>query len=227
MRQAGGLAVRKKPGLAVEIVYADHQNKADVGWAIARRWFDSEGVDMLIAGPTSSVGLVAAFIYRTKEEQCLPWRPRNDLELYRKAVHAEQRKLGVRRIHVVEGGRRRDGQGWGKSWYFSSSDKAFGDSLTQDTTTLVEQAGGRVPGNSSVRSGLPTSLRFFCRPRPSAPKCWGLSLGGADFPNCLKQAIEFGLTAKMKAASLAMFLSDIHATGLSTMQGLLFTNSFY
>ena len=225
-KQAISEFAEKKPGFAVEIVYADHQNKADVGSAIARRWFDSEGVDMLIAGPNSSVGLAAAFIAREKNKACLgvavtasdftgkQCTPNNvnwtyDGYMLSKAVAAE----------TVKGG--------GKSWCFVSSDNAFGNSLTQDTTAFVEQAGGRVLGNSKCPIGTADFSSVLLSAQASGAEVLGLSLGGADFPNCLKQAIEFGLTTKMKVASLVMFLSDIHATGLSTMQGLLFTNSFY
>ena len=216
----------KPSGFNVEIVYADHQNKADVGSAIARRWFENEGVDAMIAGPNSSVGLVASFVAREKDKvcmgaavtsadftgkQCTPntinWT--YDGYMLSKAVATETVKTG------------------GKSWYFISTDNAFGLSLTQDTIKFVQDAGGKVLGNTKTPLNTTDFSSTLLAAQSSGAEVLGLSIGGAELLTCLKQAAEFGLTKTRRPAALVMFLNDIHAGGLPVMQNLLFTNSFY
>lgn len=217
-------AVNKSIG--VEVVYADHQNKADVGAAIARRWFDTDGVDMLIAGPNSSVGLAASFVCKEKDKACLGVAVTStdftgkqctpvavnwtyDGYMFSKSVATE----------MVKGG--------GKKWYFISTDNAFGASLTDETSRFVEQAGGKVLGNSKCPISASDFSSFLLAAQASGADVLALSIGGSDMSNCVKQAGEFGLTKKMKVAALVTFLGDIHAVGLETMKGLLFSNSFY
>ncbi len=225
-KQAAEEFMATRPGFDVEIVHADHQNKADIGAAIVRRWFDSEGVDMVIAGPNSSVGLATSFIAKEKDKACLgvsvaaaeftgkQCTPNSvnwtyDGYMVSKAVADEIVKAG------------------GKSWYFITTDNAFGNSLTAETSTFIEEAGGKVLGNSKYPIGTVDFSSLLLAAQASGAQVLGLSLGGSDLPNCLKQAGEFGLTASMRMAALVTFLNDIHAVGLDIMQGLLFTNSFY
>ena len=213
-------------GFDAEIVYGDHQNKPDVGSAIARRWFDEEGVDMLVAGPNSAVGLAVSALSREKDKvcmgaavttsdftgkQCTPntvnWT--YDAYMLSKAVAAEITKSG------------------GKTWYFISTDNAFGASLQSETSTFVAAAGGRVLGSSKAPLGMTDFSALLTAARSSGAEVLALAVGGSDLTNALKQAGEFGLGGTMRLAALVTFLGDIHAAGLPTMQGLLFTNSFY
>lgn len=213
-------------GTNVEVVFGDHQNKADVGASLARRWFDQQGVDMLIAGPNSAVGLAVATISRDKDRACLGvavtateftnalctpntinWT--YDGYMLSKAVAAE----------TVKGG--------GRKWYFIATDNAFGHSLQAETTAFVQEAGGTVVGGARVPLGTGDFSATLLAARSSGAEVIGLALGGNDLPNCIKQAQEFGITRQMKMAALVMFLNDIRAAGLPTMQRLLFTNSFY
>ncbi|HEY4251962.1 MAG TPA: ABC transporter substrate-binding protein [Roseomonas sp.] len=213
-------------GFDVEIIFGDHQNKADVGASLVRRWYDQRDVDMVIAGPNSAVGLAVSTISREKDKACLGvavtateftnrlctpntinWT--YDGYMLSKAVAAET---------VKDGGRR---------WYFIATDNAFGHSLQAETTAFVQQAGGEVIGGSRAPLGTGDFSAMLLAARASGAQVIGLALGGNDLPNCLKQAQEFGLTRTMKAVALVMFLNDIHAAGLETMQRLLFTNSFY
>jgi branched-chain amino acid transport system substrate-binding protein len=213
-------------GFKAEVIYADHQNKADVGAAIVRRWFDSEGVDMVIAGPNSSVGLAASFVCKERDKACLGVAVTSteftgkqctpnavnwtyDGYMFSKAVALETVKAG------------------GKKWYFLSTDNAFGASLTEETSRFVEQAGGKVLGNAKVPISASDFSSFLLAAQASGADVLALSIGGADLATCLKQGGEFGLTKKMKVAALVTFLNDIHAVGLDTMKGLLFSNSFY
>ena len=209
-----------------EIVYADHQNKADVGAAIVRRWFDSDGVDMVIAGPNSSVGLAASFVCKERDKVCLGVAVTSteftgkqctpnainwtyDGYMFSKAVALETVKAG------------------GKKWFFLSTDNAFGASLTEETSRFVEQAGGKVLGNAKVPISASDFSSFLLAAQASGADVLALSIGGSDLANCLKQGGEFGMTKNMKVAALVTFLNDIHGVGLDTMKGLLFSNSFY
>ena len=213
-------------GFAAEVVFADHQNKPDVGSTIVRDWFDNDGVDMLIAGPNSAVGLAVSHIAREKNKVCMgaavtaseftgkDCTPNTvnwtyDAYMLSKAVAVEITKSG------------------GKSWYFISSDNAFGASLQQETSSFVAEAGGHVLGSAKAPLGTMDFSAMLLSAGASGAEVLALAVGGADLVNVLKQAAEFGLRGRMRVAALVTFLGDIHAAGLQTMQGLLFTNSFY
>jgi branched-chain amino acid transport system substrate-binding protein len=225
-KQAVEEHLARDKSFSVEVVYADHQNKADVGTAIVRRWFDNDGVDMMLAGPNSSVELAASFVCKEKDKACLGVAVTStdftgkqctpvavnwtyDGYMFSKAVATETVKAG------------------GKTWYFISSDNAFGNSLTEETTRFVEQAGGKVLGNAKAPLNSSDFSSFLLAAQSSGADVLALSIGGSDMAVCVKQAGEFGLNRKMKITALVTFLGDIHAVGLNTMQGLLFTNSFY
>ena len=213
-------------GFGAEIVYADHQNKPDVGSAIVRNWFDSEGVDMVIAGPNSAVGLAVSFIAKEKNKVCMgaavtaseftgkDCTPNTvnwtyDAYMLSKSVATETTRAG------------------GKTWYFISSDNAFGASLQAETSSFVAEAGGRVLGSSKAPLGTMDFSAMLLAAQASGAEVLALAVGGNDLINVLKQAAEFGLRGKIRIAALVTFLGDIHGAGLQTMQGLLFTNSFY
>ncbi len=216
----------EEKGFSVEIVYADHLNKPDVGANIVRRWFDVDGVDMMIAGPNSAVGLATSFVAREKDKVCLGTAVTTsdftgkqctpnainwtyDAYMLSKAVATETVRKG------------------GKKWYFLATDNAFGISLQHETTTFIEQAGGTVVGSSKCPIGTVDYASYLLTAQASGADVLGLALGGDDLTRCVNQANEFGLTAKMSVAALVLFLSDIHSAGLKTMQNLVFTNSFY
>lgn len=213
-------------GFSVEVVYADHQNKPDVGSAIARNWYDSQGVDMVIGLPNSSVALALAAVTRERDKACIGTAVTSmdftgaqctpntinwtyDAYMLSKATGTE----------IVASG--------GKKWYFITTDNAFGNSIQEETANFVRQAGGSVVGNSKYPIGATDYSSFLLAAQASGAEVLGLALGGADMVNCLKQANEFGLRSKMRMAALVMFLNDINALGLPLTQGLLHTNSFY
>ena len=213
-------------GKKIEILYADHQNKADVAAAKAREWFDIQGVDMLIGGTTSSTGLAMSAIAREKKkvflavgpatsaltnEQCSPY-----------TVHWAYDTVALAKGTggaVVKGG--------GKSWYFLTADYAFGTALQNDTTAVIKAAGGTVVG--SVRHPLSTSdfSSFLLQAQSSKAQILGLANAGGDTVNAIKAANEFGITKTMKLAGLLMFINDIHSLGLKTTQGMYLTDSWY
>ena len=213
-------------GKKIEILYADHQNKADVAAAKAREWFDIQGVDMLIGGTTSSTGLAMSAIAREKKkvfiavgpatsaltnEQCSPY-----------TVHWAYDTVALAKGTggaVVKGG--------GKSWYFLTADYAFGTALQNDTTAVIKAAGGTVVG--SVRHPLSTGdfSSFLLQAQSSKAQILGLANAGGDTVNAIKAANEFGITKTMKLAGLLMFINDIHSLGLKTTQGMYLTDSWY
>jgi branched-chain amino acid transport system substrate-binding protein len=214
-------------GFNVEVINADHQNKPDVGASIARQWYD-QGVDLVLDVPTSSVGLAVAQVAKEKDKayinagsatsdltgsQCAPttiaWM--YDTYMLAKSTGGAMVKAG------------------GDSWFFITADYAFGHALERDTTNFVKAAGGRVLG--SVKYPFPSTTdfsSFLVQAQSSRAKVIGLANAGADTVNCIKQAAEFGIAKRgTKLAALLMFLSDVHALGLETAQGLVLTESFY
>jgi len=213
-------------GKKIEVLYADHQNKADVAAAKAREWFDTQGVDMLIGGTTSSTGLSMAAVAKEKKkvflvvgaatsaltnEQCNPY-----------TVHWAYDTVALAKGTggaVVKSG--------GKSWYFLTADYAFGAALQNDTSAVVKAAGGTVVG--SVKHPLSASdfSSFLLQAQASKAQILGLANAGGDTINSIKAANEFGVTKTMKLAGLLMFINDIHSLGLKTTQGMYLTDSWY
>jgi len=218
--------VRAK-SLNVEVLSADHQNKPDVGAGIARQWFDRDGVDMIIDVPTSSVGLAVASVCREKNhayinvgagtseltgKQCAPTTIHWAYDTWMLA-------------HSTGGATVKSG---GTTWYFLTADYVFGHDLQSETSHFVTEAGGKVLGNSTYPFPSTSDFSsFLLQAQASGAKVLGLANAGADTVNCIKQAHEFGLTGKTRIAALLMFLTDVHALGLETAQGLVLTESFY
>lgn len=212
--------------LKIKIVAADHQNKPDIGSNIAKKWFDVDGVDMITDVPTSSVGLAVNQIAREKDkvfvntgtgvasltgEDCSP----NTVDwLYDtwQVSHA----IGNA---VVKNG--------GDSWFFITADYTFGHSLENDTTEVVEAAGGKVLGSARAPLGSSDFSSFLLQAQASKAKIIGLANAAGDTANAIKQAVEFKLTDSQKLAAFIMFLPDIHSLGIETAQGLLLAETFY
>jgi branched-chain amino acid transport system substrate-binding protein len=213
-------------GFPVEVLYADHQNKPDVGANIARQWYD-QGVDAIVDVPTSSVALAVNQITRDKNKvflnsgaatsdltgpQCSPntvhWT--YDTYMLAKGTGAAVTKAG------------------GTTWYFLTADYAFGHALQRDTTKFIEEARGKVLG--AARYPFPSTTdfsAFLLQAQASRAKVLGLANASSDTVNCIKQAREFGLNKTMKFAALLMGALDVKALGLEAGQGLLLTESFY
>ena len=219
---AGGSVAGKK----VELIVADHQNKADVAAAKAREWFDTQGVDMLLGGTNSGTNLAMAKVAQEKKkpfisigaatsaltnEQCSPYTVH-----YAYDTTALAKGTGNA---VVKNG--------GKTWYFLTADYAFGAQLQNDTTAVVKAAGGTVVG--SVKHPLSASdfSSFLLQAQSSKAQILGLANAGGDTINSIKAANEFGITKSMKLAGLLMFINDIHSLGLKATQGMYLTDSWY
>ena len=213
-------------GKKVEVVFADHQNKADVAAAKAREWFDTAGVDMLIGGTNSGTNLAMAKVAVEKKklfisigaatsaltnEQCNPYT-------VHWAYDTVALAKGTGNAVVKQGG---------KTWYFLTADYAFGAQLQNDTTKVVEAAGGKVVGSVKHPLSATDFSSFLLQAQASKAEILGLANAGGDTINSIKAANEFGITKTMKLAGLLVFINDIHSLGLKTTQGMYLTVSWY
>ncbi len=213
-------------GKSIEIVSADHQNKADVGSNKAREWFDREGVDMITDALNSGVAIAVTKVAGEKKkilmdtgaastrltnEDCNPYTVHYVYDTYALAngTGAAMAKAG------------------GDTWFFLTADYAFGHSLETDTGNAVKAAGGKVLG--AVRHPLNASdfSSFLLQAQSSKAKVVGLANAGGDTINSIKAANEFGITKNQQLAGLLVFISDIHSLGLATTQGMLLTDGWY
>jgi ABC-type branched-subunit amino acid transport system substrate-binding protein len=216
-----------KSSLKVEVVSADHQNKPDVGSSIARKWYETDGVDMIADVPTSSVALAVnqvtkdmgkAFVNTGAASSDLTGKdcsPNTVHWLYDTWMLAHGTGSAV-----VKAG--------GDSWFFLTADYAFGHALERDTSEVVKSSGGKVLGSVKVPLGTADFSSFLLQAQSSKAKIVGLANAGGDTINSIKQAAEFGIVkGGQKLAGLLVFLPDIHGLGLNTAQGLNITEAFY
>ncbi len=215
-------------GFQVEVVVADHQNRPDVGVALARQWYDRDGVDVIIDVPNSAVALAVSGVTREKNKVCLNTSAATaDLTGPQCSPNTVQWTFDTWMLAKSTGGAMV--KAGGDSWFFITADYAFGHALERDTTNFVRAFGGRVVG--SVRTPFPGNTdfsSFLLQAQASRAKVIGLANAGGDTINSIKQAAEFGLTRRgVKLAALLMFINDVHGLGLATAQGLVCTETFY
>ena len=213
-------------GKKIEVVSADHQNKADIAASKAREWFDQQGLDMLIGGTNSATNLAMAKVAAEKKkpfisigaatsrltnEECTPY-----------TVHYAYDTVALARGTggaIVKQG--------GKDWFFLTADYAFGHSLEKDTSDVVKANGGKIVG--TVRHPLSASdfSSFLLQAQSSKAQILGMANAGGDTVNTIKAANEFGITKTMKLAGLLLFINDIHSLGLQQTQGMYLTDGWY
>jgi branched-chain amino acid transport system substrate-binding protein len=214
-------------GIKVEIVSADHQNKPDVASTITRQWIDQDGVNAIVDVPTSSAALAVNEI--TKEANAVfinSGAASSDLTGPACSPHTVHWTYDTWALANGTGSAMVE-QG-GDTWFFLTADYAFGHALERDTSAVVEKAGGTVVG--TVRHPFPGTdfSSFLLQAQSSGAKVIGLANAGGDTINSIKQAAEFGITQAGQAlAGLLIFITDVHALGLQTAQGLVLTESFY
>jgi len=217
----------EKRGIKVEIVSADHQNKADVGSAIARRWYDSEGVDVIVDVPNSGVALAVSQITKDKNKVFLASGPGSS-DLTGKACTPNTVHFTYDTWMLANGTGTAITKNGGNTWFFITADYAFGQALERDTTAAVQKAGGKVLGGVRVPINNQDFSSFLLQAQASKAKVIGLANAGGDTTNSIKQAAEFGIVkGGQQLAGLLVFLTDVHALGLQTAQGLTFTETFY
>src|SRR3954462_4789189 len=233
--QGGAVAARMavedfgaaKKGMKVEVISADHQNKPEVGSSIARQWYDVDKVDVIVDVPTSSVALAINQVTREKNKLFLVSGAASS-DLTGKACSPNTIHWTYDTWMLANGTGGAIVQTGGDTWFFLTADYAFGQALERDTSAVVTSSGGKVLG--SVKHPLNTTdfSSFLLQAQSSKAKVIGLANAGGDTINSIKAASEFGIVkGGQKLAGLLVFLSDIHALGLPTAQGLLLSESFY
>jgi branched-chain amino acid transport system substrate-binding protein len=214
-------------GWKIEVIAADHQNKPDVGSNVARQWVDVEKVDAFIDMAASSVGLAVSTVAREKNVVNL-----NTASATSDLTNAQCSPNTVHWVYdtymLANGTGKALVKSGGDTWFFLTADYAFGHALERDTGDVVKAAGGKVLG--AVRHPLNTSdfSSFLLQAQASKAKVVGLANAGGDTTNSIKQAAEFGIVSGgQKLAGLLLFITDVHALGLKTAEGLNFTETFY
>lgn len=213
-------------GKPIEVIFADHQNKADIGANKAREWFDTGGVDMINDLNNSGVALAVAAIAKEKKrhiivngssnvgitnQMCSPYAVHYAYDAYSLAQGTGQT--------IVEQG--------GDTWFFLTVDFAFGLGLEQQVSDIVRAAKGRVVGAARHPLGTTDYSSYILQAQASKAKIVGIASTGSDATNAIKAAKEFGLTKGQRLAALLLWINDVHALGLSTAEGLLLTNAWY
>ena len=214
-------------GKPIELVTADALNKADVAATITRKWYEAEGVDMIIDMPTSATALAGMEMSKQFEKimivtdaassditgkSCSPYTAHWTYDTYANA-------------HTVGSAIVKNG---GDSWFFITADYVFGHSIERDTGDVVRAAGGKVLGSARHPLNTPDFSSFLLQAQSSKAKIVGLANGGGDTINAIKQAAEFGIVAGgQNLAGIVMFISDIHSLGLKLAQGLIITEAYY
>jgi len=213
--------------LKVEVVSADAQNKPDVSSAIARKWIDSEGVDVLVDLPTSSISLAVAPLVKEKNKVAL-FTASGSSELTGKACTPNSIHWTYDSWALAHGTADAITKAGNKTWFFVTVDYAIGQSLERDASAVVAADGGKVVG--SVRHPLDTKdlSSYILQAQASRAQVVALANAGGDLINAIKQSSEFGVVeGGQKLAAMLLFISDIHSLGLKAAQGLLLTTAFY
>jgi branched-chain amino acid transport system substrate-binding protein len=215
----------KVNGMPIELLQADHQNKADIAASKAREWIDTQGLTMLFGGTSSGTGLAMAKVAQEKKrvfivngagssaltnEQCSPYTVHYAYDTVALAK-------GTGSAVIARGD---------KSWYFLTADYAFGQALEADASKVVKEKGGTVVG--SVKHPLNTAdfSSFLLQAQNSKAQVLALANAGGDTQNAIKAAREFGISKSMKMVGLLVFVTDVHSLGLKNTEGLLLTTSW-
>jgi len=219
-----GLAAK---GWKIDVLSGDHQNKPDIGTNMARQWIDVDKLDAVVDTPTSSVALAVSNLVKEKNSILINSGGAS-ADITGKACTPNTLSVTYDTYMLAKGTGQALTKAGGDTWFFLTSDYAFGHALERDTAAIVTASGGKVLG--AVRHPLNTSdfSSFLLQAQSSKAKVIGLANAGGDTTNAIKQASEFGIVAGgQKLAALLLFITDVHSLGLKTAQGLTFTESFY
>jgi branched-chain amino acid transport system substrate-binding protein len=214
-------------GWKIDVLSGDHQNKPDIGTNMARQWIDVDKLDAVVDTPTSSVALAVSNLVKEKNAILINSGGAS-ADITGKACTPNTLSVTYDTYMLAKGTGQALTKAGGDTWFFLTSDYAFGHALERDTAAIVTASGGKVLG--AVRHPLNTSdfSSFLLQAQSSKAKVIGLANAGGDTTNAIKQASEFGIVAGgQKLAALLLFITDVHSLGLKTAQGLTFTESFY
>jgi branched-chain amino acid transport system substrate-binding protein len=214
-------------GAPVEVISADHQNKADIGSNIARRWFDEEGVDVIADLPNSAVALAVIQVARDKHKIAFTGTGSSDISGQYCSPYSAQWVYDSYALGKVLGTSvTKEG---GDSWFFITVDYAFGHALERDTSEFVKAAGGKVLGSVRAPINTPDFSSFLLQAQASGAKVIAFANTGNDTVNAVKQGREFGMSAggAQQFVALNAFFSDVAGMGLANGQGVMLTEPFY
>lgn len=226
-RMAADEFMKSHPGIKVTVVAADHQNKPDVGSALARKWFDQDDVDAIVDSANSGVALAVSQIVAASNKVFLASGPATS-DLTGKScspntIHWTYDTYAL--SHGTGGALTRAG---GDKWFFITADYAFGHALERDTASVVEENGGKVLGKVRAPLNSADFSSYLLQAQTSGANVVGLANAGADVVAAIKQAHEFGLDKSgARLAGLLLFITDIKSLGLNTAQGLVLSEAFY
>src|SRR5689334_18827653 len=217
----------EKRGYKVEIISADHQNKPDVGSAIARQWYDTDKVDVIVDVPNSGVALAVNQITRDKGKAFLVSGAASS-DLTGKACSPNTIHWTYDTWMLANGTGSAIVKTGGDTWFFLTADYAFGHALERDTEAVVLKSGGKVLGKVRAPINTQDFSSFLLQAQASKAKIIGLANAGGDTINSIKQGAEFGIVkGGQKFAGLLVFVADVNALGLQTAQGLVLTTTWY
>jgi branched-chain amino acid transport system substrate-binding protein len=214
-------------GWKIDVLSADHQNKPDVGVNIVRQWIDVDKLDAVVDTPTSSVALAVSNLVKERNSILINSGGAS-ADITGKACTPNTLSVTYDTYMLANGTGKALTKAGGDTWFFLTSDYAFGHALERDTAAVVVANGGKVLGGVKHPLNTPDFSSFLLQAQSSKAKVVGLANAGGDTTNAIKQAAEFGIVAGgQKLAALLLFINDVHALGLKTAQGLTFTESFY
>ncbi|MBR0871413.1 ABC transporter substrate-binding protein [Bradyrhizobium tropiciagri] len=213
-------------GRNIEIVAGDHQNKADIGSVIARRWLENENVEAILDVPNSAVALAVQGIARDKKKLFLATGAATS-----RLTGDECSPTGIHWTYdtyaLAQGTTKAISRLGAKSWFFLSADYSLGLQLEADSRKVIDATGGKVVGAVKHPINTPDFSSFLLQAQASKADVIALADAGGDFINAVKQAGEFGVTRGQKLAGLIVFIADIHSLGLQSAQGLMLSSAFY
>lgn len=223
VEDAGGMVAGRK----VEVVFADFQRKPDVAAAIATQWYDKDGVDAVLDVGISSAGLAVQEVARQRNRIAILGTSATS-DLTGKACSPTGFHWAYDTKAVANGTAAAVTKSGGKSWFFVTSDYAFGHALERDATAVLTANGGKVVGGVRHPLASPDLSSFLLQAQASKAQVIGFANSAADFTNSVRQAKEFGIVeGGQKLAGLLGFITDIHSLGLEAAQGMQLTESFY
>jgi branched-chain amino acid transport system substrate-binding protein len=216
-----------KPGFKVEVIAGDMQDKPDIGLSVARDWFDRDSVDMVTDMPNSAIALAVAGLAKERDKVAQIGAAASAITGKACTPNSMQLAYSTKTLGASVGSAvLRDG---GDSWFFISADYAFGQALVDDTSAIVQAAGGNVLGNA--RFPFPSNgdfSSFLVQAQSSGAQVIALASAGADTTNAIKQAHEVGIgKGGQRLVSLLVLITNIHSLGLETAQGLVYSDPFY
>ena len=214
-------------GKPIEVLSADHQNKADIGAAIARTWYDVDKVDLIVDVPVSAVGLAVQAVSRDKQKLLIV-HGTGTADFTGKFCTPYSMQWAFNTVALAVGTAREVVKRGGDTWFFLTQDYAFGHALERDASKVIEEGGGKVLGAVRFPFATLDLSSYILQAQASKAKIIGIAAGPPDNINSIKLGGEFGVfKGGQQMAGLLVLISDVHALGLQAAQGLVLTTSFY